>query len=310
MAKEREDQGQTLIQSAVAQGIEAIVRKHPHLKEQGQRIADHVDSERIRESVSGIEQYIRLEEENREKPFSPEERTHLIHRGLAEYVASGAVLDDTGKELFLRESLENRAKRGPRKWDAREELKGEQHLQKVGVAFRELYEMFKTGDYAQHMPDVARAVATVRNLGFLSPALNLMRHYGLIDKNRYKFIKKNILTKVAGSVKETENAMARYSAAEQEPSQEYASRQHHSDQYSRAKEKKVVPFPAGLEKIAAVVLGIAGIVVMLFSGTRFTGGAIGVSSGAQLLPLAGIFLCVAAWLLFVKMRRSRSTMFK
>lgn len=326
----KEDPRQAVIENALAQGVEAFVKRHPQLKDQRHRIQDHIDLQRFREGAQGIEEYLQQEEQKLGKAVSPQEHLKRLHQGLVDYVVAGRALDDDGKEILLLDSLEHRAMKGPRALEARTQLKGERYLQKVGVAFRELYEMFKSGDYAQHMPEVARAVVTVRNLGFLSPALDVMRHYGLINDKRYAFLKKNIFERVEKGTDDVNTAMEQVVGREDEKvssDKNYRNSQQKKDgrdgyshrtpirnnEYSH-KEKIIKadfdqerPYHhSPLEKIAAVVLGMAGLVVMLFAGTRFTGNVIGASTGETLLPFAGIFLCAAAWLVLGTMRRSRS----
>ncbi|MBM3233226.1 hypothetical protein FJZ18_03610 [Candidatus Pacearchaeota archaeon] len=282
MGREKGD-GNDLVQGAISEGIEAILQRHPRFRGMQQAVTQHVDPQRLKNGLRGIEQYIIQLESKRGKEFSDQERAQMLYNGVVNYVASGGAFDDDGKEIILRKSLEERAKKGPRSWEAQRELKGEQYLEKVTVAFRELYDRFKQGDYVQHMPEVAKAVTTVYNMGFLGPALDLMKQYGLIDRKRYALIKKNIIKRTERAVEETTQKMEEYSSGEQP---NYGS--------------------AGHGRAVAAGLGLAGLGVMLFSGTRATGGVIGGSFSELLLPFSGVLLLVASWLLLGKVRRSMS----
>lgn len=288
MGRERGEgsNGNDLVKGAVSEGIEAILQKHPRFKGQQQVVAQHVDPQRLKNGLRTIEQYIIQLENTSGKRFSDEKRAQILYDGVANYVASGGAFDDDGKEIILRKSLEERSKKGPRRWEAQNELKGEQYLERVTTAFRELYDRFKSGDYAQHMPEVARAVTTVYKLGFLGPALDIMRQYGLINPKRYDIIKKNIVKKAQAAVEETTKGMENYSQAEeQRPNQ--TSYQGNGREF-------------------AVGLGIVGLGIMFFSGARTTGGVVGSSLPEMLLPFSGVLLCAAAWLLLGKVRKSKA----
>ena len=272
-----------LIQGALREGVELILHHHPRFRGKEGEIGQHVDPARIRHGVKNIEAYIAALEQKEKRQFTSEERAQITYNQLVTYVASGSAFDGAGKELVLRQSLEERARKGPRMFEARTHLKGEQYLDQVTVAFRQLYQMFKSGDYAERMPELARAVTTVYDQGFLSPAADLLRHYGLIDGKRYALLKKNIHTKVKQGVEETTRGMEQYGI--EQPAEEQ------------------LPTNTG-GKVTAVALGAVGVGTMVFSSMRFTGSAVGVSFGTTLLPLAGILLCVAAWLVLGQIRRS------
>jgi hypothetical protein len=257
------------------------LQKHPRFRGQQQAVTQHIDPGRVKNGLKSIEQYILQLEVKNGKQFTDQERAQMLYDGVANYVASGGAFDEDGKEIILRKSLEERAKKGPRRLEARDELKGEQYLERVTVAFRELYDRFKQGDYGQHMPEVAKAVTTVYNMGFLGPALGLMRQYGLINQKRYALIKKNIIRKARKAVEETTQKMEEYISDE-----------------------KVDYRSTGHGRAVAAGLVVAGLGVMFFSGARTTGGVVGSSLPELLLPFSGVLLCVAAWLLLGKARRS------
>lgn len=334
MAKERGEE--ELVQEAVAEGIELILHDRPRFRDREQVIASHIKQKYLRHGISVVEGEILKLEEKRGGPFSAKERAEKFYTGLANYVAGGGAFDQEGKNLILRESLEERARRSPRSLDA-QILKGEKRLEQAGEAFRRMYDHFKSGDYAQHMPEVAQAVTTVYKLGFLSSALDLMKQYGLIDDARYALIKKSIHDKAGRGIKETEEGIARHGGIDEQETKSKKDLRYQGNREEVKKEKgyahqtsmreyegnkgksnvvKNVDFKQSDQyqeheyqshRVAAVVLGIAGLLVMVFSATRFSGGVIGASLGEKMIPFAGIFLCVAAWLLLVYSRKASSS---
>ena len=121
---------------------------------------------------------------------------------------------------------------GKKRFSARKKLKGEKYLDDVVGAFQDLYSLFKTGDYARRMPEVAGAVTTVYNMGFLDPAVDVLKHYNLIGKRGYNVLKKNIRKETERGVEEAVSGIERY---------------------------------AGYQKVAASILGIFGILILISS---------------------------------------------
>ncbi len=200
--------------------------------------------------------------------------------------ASGKFLDDAGKEVILRQSLEERAIRGPRIRESQEILRGEQYLDHALAAFKDLYALMKTGDYVHHMPELAKAVNTVYNLGFLNSSVDLLRHYGFVDNKRYEMLKKNIHKKAQISVSETQAAIEHYSAPEQK---------------EEDKGKKVREYAS---RTAAVILAITGL-SFLFSSSAITGNVTGISLNNSLSLIGISFLAVGIALFLATLRKEK-----
>ena len=252
------------IDDAIHEGIEAIVHDHPRFKDNEDYILRHVDKRRLREGVTHIQKGIHEEERRRKRQFSDEERTSFLYHGLANHVASGGAFDDVGKEVILRKGLEEKARKGWFGAPARRILEGEKYLDNVLDAFRNLYALLKSGDYAQRMPEVAQAVATVYDMGFLDSAVDVLGHYGLIDNRKYQMLKHSIVEKAKTGAKEVEKGVEKYS-------------QH---------------------KAAAIIFGISGVALVLISGTGITGAVIGGIKGNIIGALSRAFLLGVSALLF------------
>jgi len=146
-------------------------------------------------------------------------------------------------------------------------LESEKYLDNVMAAFQDLYSLFKTGDYAQRMPEVADAVSTVYDMGFLDPAVDILKHRGLIDGKRYGIIKSSIREKTKHGIEKTVSGMEQY---------------------------------AIYQKVAAAFLGIFGIGILIGFGTKITGGAIGVNESNVAGAVAGLMLLIYSAFLFFK----------
>lgn len=266
-------QADNVIDDAIEGGIEAILQQHPRFKDNQDYILGHIDRKRLKEGIGRLEAGIYEEEKRSKKQFSDEEKKALLYHGLANYVASGGAFDDIGKEVILKNSLEEKAKRGwfSGLW-ARRILEGEKYLDKVLDAFKNLYALLKSGDYAQRMPEVAQAVTTVYDMGFLDSAVDVLKQYSLIDGRKYEMLKHSIHEKAKAYVKETEKGVEKYT-------------QH---------------------KVAATIFGIIGIFIILISGAGVTGAVIGGIKGNIIGALLGTtLLCVSGLLSFVRAEKIR-----
>jgi len=240
-----------VVNSAIQEGVDAIIDKHPRFADQEELLVSHLDKNKLNKYLSDY-----IEDSN--GVINLQKLTEKF----TGYVASGELFNKQGKELVLRESWGKEA----RKWwggSAREILKGEQYLDQTMASFRDLYKLFKTGDYAERMPKLAQAVSTVYDMGFADAAVNVLYENGVMNKTNYKIFKKAITERAKEGVEYTKQSLAEY----------------------------LVP-----EKVAAVVLGILGIGVLL-SSNGFTGAVVGVGNTSisafvfgGVALIAGIFL--------------------
>ncbi|PIO07700.1 hypothetical protein COU59_02905 [Candidatus Pacearchaeota archaeon CG10_big_fil_rev_8_21_14_0_10_34_12] len=259
MAKKSGDENE-LLNSAIQEGVASIVENHPRFRENEEYILRYINSKKLNARLREIS------EEITDRNLSEEEQRDYIKKEIADYVSTGAALDDRGKEIILKSGLEEKAQSGFfRGFFARRGLEGEKYLDNVVGAFQDLYSLFKQGDYAQRMPEVAKAVGTVYDMGFLDPAVEVLRHYGLIDKGKYKALKQGLRKRAKESAEAAVSGIGRY---------------------------------AGLQKATASVFGIVGISVLIASGLKITGNIIGNSAANTFGAIAGIVLIVLSFLLF------------
>lgn len=246
----------TNLSNAVKQGIEAIVEEHPKFANFQPYLLKHIDHKKIQEK------YFELYKES--KGLGEQERINYIYNELADYVASGSVLDEKGKEIILKNSLEEKTGFFHKLFH-KSKFDGEKYLNNTMEAFNDLYALFKSGDYAQRMPELTKSVATLHDLNFLDPAVDVLKEYGLIDSKKHRFLKENIYKRVGEESKKVVGGIERY----------------------------IVP-----EKIAASIIGFVGIVLIIFN-LNITGAVIGENYPIT-IGIIGVFMIFFALLLLFR----------
>lgn len=258
-----------IVDSAVKEGISAIMKHHPRFRKYEEYILNHINTKKLNQKIKKIYERIK-----NKKDWDEEKQTEYLYEELSDYVATGAAFDEEGKEIILKSSLEEKAKSGFLKRSrARKTLEGEEYLDGTLNAFQDLYSLFKTGGYEERMPELAEAVTTVNDMGFLDPAVDILKYHGLIDARKYNILKKNVRKRTEEGVEKTLMGIERY----------------------------VMP-----QKIAVAVLGIFGLSLLFVFGRRITGGIIGSSfNGTTIGFFGGILLLIASLILFLKIPKNK-----
>jgi len=252
-----------IINSAIEEGISAIMEHHPRFKENQEYILRHIDRKKLSKRVGEIY----------EKMGAPnEEKLKYLYEEITNYVASGGAFDEAGKEVILKSGLEEKARSGFFKgFFARRKLAGEKYLDNIVTSFQDLYSLLKSGEYAQRMPEVAEAVTTVYDMGFLDPAVDVLKHYGLIDERKYNTLKKSIREKTKEGTEGVVSGIEKY---------------------------------ATYQKVAASIFGILGVLILIVSGAGITGNVIGNLSNST-TGIVGGFLILVSLILFFKGKRKK-----
>ena len=251
-----------IVYGAIEEGIDAILKAHPKFRDAQGYISEHIDKRKLNQHIRHIQGYIAREGED----WSEEQKARFLYKNLANYVASGDVFDDNAKEVILKKTLEERAGRH----GERRELEGERYLDKVGMAFRDLYNLISSGDYAQRMPELAQSVATIHDLGFLDSALDVLKSYELLDERKYNMIKGEIEGRVEEEI----------------------------GKFGESYKSYVKP-----KKVAAVVLAIFGVILFVLSRAGLTGNVIGASAGNTIGGAVALVMLIIAGFLFLKRKK-------
>jgi hypothetical protein len=264
MVNEKEE----IINSAVEYGLGVLAENHPLFPQE--YIQGHINTRALKEKMGNISNELK-----KETSLSPEQRREYLHRELADYIAEGGAFDKRAKKAVLvKNGLEEKAS----KWynfKAKRKLEGEKKFEDTIEAFRDLYSLFKTGDYAQRMPELAQAVQEVYNNGFFDPAMDILNSYGLINTKKYDLIKKSIRIKTKNTSEAVVQGIEHYFYPE----------------------------------AAIVIMGLVG-ALMVFTSVNMTGGVIGVL-GSQNIKVIGAFLCLVAlgsFLMIIKKKNRLKTL--
>jgi hypothetical protein len=251
-------QKESIFNNAVQQGIEAIIEEHPKFANFQDYLLKHIDQKKIKEK------FYELYEEASKKNMNEKDAKNHIYKELTNYVASGSVLDEKGKEVILKSGLEEKTEFfhklfHPLRRD------GEKYLNNTMEAFNDLYALFKSGDYAQRMPELTESVTALHDLNFLDPAVDVLKSYGLIDSKKHKFLKENIYNRVGEESKKVVGGIESY----------------------------IVP-----QKIAASIIGLFGL-ILIISSLTITGAVTGTNSQTT-IKAVGAFMIFLALLFFFK----------
>lgn len=173
-----------IAQSGINEGINAFIEAHPRFSRQENFLASYINPQEVNKYLAQSIETLK----DKYGKVDPEK----VKDTLAGYVNSGEVFNEKGKEILLSHSWDKKSKRW---WasEAREIIQGEKYLDKTMSAFRDLYNLVSSEDYAKHNPKLAKAVAGVYNLGFTDAALNVLYENGQLDKTKYATLKRAIV---------------------------------------------------------------------------------------------------------------------
>ena len=254
----------SFMNSAIQDGLGALTDHHPRFKDNQDFMYKHLDKGALSEKANEL--YEKFSE-------NPSERNlKKIYDELAGYVASGVLFDDLAKEVVLKNGLEESVEDNSifnffgRK-RAKRTLEGEKYFDKTIDAFQDLYQLFQSGNYSERMPELAEAASTVNDMGFLDPAVDVLKHYGLINKEKYGALKKGIRDRAEYSTETMVKGIENYIN------------------------------PETYRKAAAFLSGIFGLGLILTSENSITGAVIG-STFAETKTISGILLILLGMVLF------------
>jgi hypothetical protein len=265
-----------LIEYGMNEGLSVLLENNPHLKKYQNYLEKHIDQSRIKTKLSQLNEEMSSGGGGNYLTSAKkyEEKEKLFVEDIANYVSSGELLDERGKKLLLkRGGLEEKAKStNPfTKFFAKRELKGEKYLENTIDAFQDLYSIFSSGDYAKRMPEIAEATQTVNDMGFLKPAIEILKDYGLMNNNKYKILKKAINEKTREGVETATKGIENY---------------------------------LSLKQAAIIVMGFIGAFIV-FTSVTITGGVIG-TLNTQSIKFAGALLCLIALILFLMVTKKKN----
>ncbi|MFH1503143.1 MAG: hypothetical protein ABIE36_00605 [Candidatus Diapherotrites archaeon] len=265
--KKRQETNQ--LNGAVQSGIETIIENHPRFANFQEFLVKHIDQRKIQEK------YFELYEEALKKGLDKEKGEDYIYNGITNYVASGDVIDEKGKEIILKNSLEEKSKNIFQRIFQRRKINGEKYLDNAMEAFHDLYTLFKSGEYAQRMPELTESVTTLYDLNFLDPAVDVLKAYGWIDNKKHKFLKENIYNRAGEESQKVVGGIEKYIVPK------------------KTIEREIIP-----QKRVASIIGLFGI-ILIAANLKITGAVIGDTSKIT-IGIAGGLLLLLSLLIFLK----------
>lgn len=246
-----------IVNSAVSEGVDAMSR---HSRYEPEFLAKYLDEKAVSEYASQLPKLI---QDCQAKGKTPEEAKEYAQKSLASLISSGKLFNERGQRLILRKGLDKKLT-GTR---SKEVLEGEKYLDKALIGFRDLYELMKTGDYAQRLPELAQAVGAIYQIGALDSAINSLYENDLMNDKRYIAIKKSIEKGLRKNIQGIETVIQGY-----------------------------VPKP-----IVASIMAIIGIAVLslMFFSTNITGNVINANSAPMVIKIPAMIFGAASFVLGV-----------
>jgi hypothetical protein len=166
---------------AIQEGLRNLVRDYPRFASFEGFLNQHIDRYALIKKVKQLKTGMEI------PPGQAYKAAELFREGLVDYVSSGEMLDEEGKEKILKTRTEPEAKKGFfYRLLHRPKTKGTKDLSKTFRAFDNIYALVKSGDYAKQMPKLEKSLRTLRGMQFYDPAIELLRDGDLIDANGEK----------------------------------------------------------------------------------------------------------------------------
>jgi len=194
------------INQAIIEGIDSIIKEHPRFSNFEKYFLKHIDKKKIKENI----QY--LKKRARTLGFREEKGEQYIIKEIADYVSSGEAFDEKGKNIILKNGLEEKI--GKRFWGmpslremfGGQRVEGVKYIDKAIGAYNELYKMAKSGGY--NLPEkIEKPMDYLTSLGFSIPAVNLLKETGLINRGTYSKIRRNIKKGIKEGRKDIEGGL-------------------------------------------------------------------------------------------------------
>ncbi len=244
-------QQKTVIDQAIEDGIGEIVKRHRKFEGRESVIRNYIDKGALQKHQMGLISYAK-----QNLNMNQNQLTNYLLEGLTKYIANGGGLEDKGKEIILKKSLEDKAKK-PFGFISQWRLLGEDYIGRAVQFARNLEGYAANGNMGNMPPELLESARNLKGLGWSDVIFDEMRYNGLMTKGEYNSTKKQVVK-----------------AAEREV-------------------EKIRGY-ATPGKIAPLILGILGLIVLIIN-SGMTGAVIGTPAkfaGGFLGTILIIFSCV------------------
>jgi len=274
-----------VVDLAIKKGVDIIVDANPRLKNYESFIVKNISKKNLNNQIGELKDYL-----SKRDDLDDNSKEDLFYNNLVDYVSSGESLNRGAKEIILKKSILEREKKwfggknqgtykfyNPIKHPIKalgswktlrplvrpgRTLHGLNKLENTLGAFNNLYQL------AEHQGadeiGVKKSMKTIDTLGnFASPALDVLKEYGLINNWKYSKLNKALTKRV-----------------------------HKESKYTIGKLQDYITD----YKVAASILGLFGFGLIAASGLRLTGNVIGGVSNLGAGLIGGLFLLIATGL--------------
>lgn len=263
-----------LQQSAIKEGIKYLVSSRPELRNYSVLIMNNVDYDKANNFIK------KAKEDFKGKNISYEEQTKIIYNGLANYAATGDLLTDTARQTIIETGKNKELDKNvlekivgffkPNKYE------GVKYFEKARNAYGDMYDILSQDKIAQEeMPELVKAAKAMKMYGFLDVALKSFKAHKMIDDKTYKMLSQELYRKTTIKSEEGRKGLESY-----------------------IMEKEIKKENKEPQKVAASIIGFAGVLLMLFN-LKITGAVIGGNSNIT-IGTAGVFMIFFALLLFFR----------
>lgn len=261
-----------LVQQAISYGVYDISKRHPVFENNTSLISKYIDPKEVNKKLSEI--YTEIEYKGIR---DEDEKKEYLVKSLANSTAAGELFDKKGLSIILGKGLEEKVGFVDKLKDkfsfGTNKLKGGNYLTNKINAFRDLYELAKSGKYGEIAPEITNAAKNIEYTDFLDKSIDILRSWNVINQSNYIDYKKKLKERVDKETEETITSIEKY----------------------------ILPS----QKAAAAIFWGAGILFILFSGLRITGNVVGNNYKNAGLGIAGLLLIIIAVVLFLKARKGK-----
>jgi hypothetical protein len=265
-----------IINYAVQSGVKSLARVNPNFENFKPYIVEHLDQDKI----TGL--FYELNEEAEKHGLSEKGKINFVYQNLADYIASGNALDFEGHKILLEKNLEGKTNLLYRLLHPYSG--GAKRLNNTLKVFNDMYTLLMSnkGEYAKIMPELTEKAVYMKRMNFLAPALDLMSHYGWIDKREEDRLYKEAIKKSTESIVGFKQDIKNYIIPQE-------------------KEKVLESY----QKISAGLFLIFGLSLLFLTGVNLTGNVIGNVSPRTSGLISGVLIFISLLMFFIFRRRSK-----
>jgi len=288
-----------LLDPGISLGLHELAEENPIFLKKEKFLENYIDE---RKAIQYLNRAMNYSKKRHQGTLDMNE----VNMKMANYVKRGTLFNERGKEIILNKSLYEHRDLGEKvkgfvlghfpSATERIQIKDERgigglvksylpftsenylvkngRLDRTTKAFTELYELMKTGDYAERMPDLAEAVTQVYDTGFFKAAAKILYEGKLLSPTRYAIMERNIYKRTKAGTKYVTRAL------------KYHAMPHYS-----------VPLRA-----TGVFLGVIGLGSLLMNNS-ITGNVVGAGNPNIFGLLGGVLLIISGILLWFKKKK-------